>query len=226
MLGVGPSARTRRSPERRPDLAPGRAAREAPHRRDRPAAARTDPPPRPGQAHARPSPCSPRPRRRSAPEAAQIVTVPENILDLHHAGSLHRAPAFSIRSSDRSGRVGRESAPRTAPWPPPGNGRSGQVQGLGPDGQMLRNRGQVRQEFANGWRCHPANAARDIDHRPIQMVAFIVTTVEPRYLGVQRRPPNQRAPRGSGVAGDGVRNDHAGTGGSGGPRARLSPRTP
>ena len=44
----------------------------------------------------------------------KIVTVPENILDLHHAGPLHRAPAFSIRSSDRSGRVGRESAPRTA----------------------------------------------------------------------------------------------------------------
>ena len=73
----------------------------------------------------------------------KIVTVPENVLDLHHAGPLHRAPAFSIRTSDRSGRVGRESAPRTAHRPPPGNGRSGQVQGLGPDGQMLRNRGQI-----------------------------------------------------------------------------------
>ena len=55
----------------------------------------------------------------------KIVTVPENVLDLHHAGPLHRAPAFSIRTSDRSGRVGRESAPRTAHRPPPGNGRSG-----------------------------------------------------------------------------------------------------
>ena len=41
-------------------------------------------------------------------------------LDLHHAGPLHRAPAFSIRSSDRSGRVERESAPGAASRPPTG----------------------------------------------------------------------------------------------------------
>ena len=59
------------------------------------------------------------------PRQRKIVTVPENVLDLHHAGPLHRVPAFSIRSSDRSGRVGRESAPRTVRRPPPGNARSG-----------------------------------------------------------------------------------------------------
>ena len=77
------------------------------------------------------------------PRQRKIVAVPQNVLDLHRAGPLHRAPACSIRSSDRSGRVGRESAPRTARRTPPGNGPSGQVQSLGPDRQMLRNRGQI-----------------------------------------------------------------------------------
>ena len=94
----------------------------------------------------------------------EIVTVPENIPDLHHAGPLHRAPASSIRSSDRSGRVGRESARQPACWLPPRDNRRspdgprpGRSNAAGLAVKCRRIRGQVRQEFALPlWahRCH------------------------------------------------------------------------
>ena len=46
------------------------------------------------------------------PRQAEPVAVLKNLLDAHCANPPHRAPASSNRSSDRSGRVGRESAPR------------------------------------------------------------------------------------------------------------------